>query len=291
MKTLTIFTPTYNRAYILSKLYLSLTNQTSQNFVWLIIDDGSTDDTEVEIRRWISEGKVEIIYYKQPNLGKSMAHNEGVKMTNTELFVCVDSDDFLVVDAVEKILEFWQENREQGIVGILAFKRYSDGRPVTVMKGNFTKATLKDAYSKHYLSGDAMLIYRSDIIKQFKFPKFLGEKFVPEAYIYDLIDQKGQLLILKTALYCCEYLEDGYTKNMAKLLVKNPKGYLKYIKQRLRFDITTKEKVLDTIRYTAMCIATNESKYIRKSVYPIITILTLPLGYIFYIKRYKCLQY
>ncbi|MCB2312026.1 glycosyltransferase family 2 protein [Clostridium tagluense] len=286
-KRLTIFTPTYNRVYILPQLYYSLVNQTSKDFVWLIVDDGSTDNTESVVNEWMKEEKIQIIYTKQLNQGKSSAHNSGVELTHTELFTCVDSDDFLVKDAVERVINLWKENKEKCIVGILTFKQYADGRTLTSMGSSCIKCTLKEAYSRYHLSGDAMLIYRSDIIKQFNFPEFDGEKFVPEAYLYDLIDQKGKLLIIKAALYCCEYLEDGYTQNMAKLLVNNPKGYLAYVEQRLELDKDIKDKVLDTIRYTAMCLASNEKRYITKSVYPIITIFTLPIAYIFYIKRYK----
>lgn len=288
MKSLTIFTPTYNRAYILIKLYNSLKSQTSKDFIWLIVDDGSTDNTTELVKKWIYENLIKIEYYKQENSGKSMAHNKGVELTKTELFTCVDSDDFLTTTAVDDILKCWSSKNKMGLVGILAYKGLPNGNPLTLMKKtNIELTTLKAAYAKHGLRGDTMLIFKTDIVSKYKFPQFKSEKFVPEAYLYDLIDRDGELFLLRKVLYCCEYLDDGYTKNMAKLLIENPSGYLTYIKQRLMFDKNLKNKILNTIRYTAICIAVGKEKYIRKSIFPIITIFTLPIGYILYIKRYK----
>jgi len=288
---ITIFTPTYNRAYILSKLYDSLKKQTCKNFIWLIIDDGSTDETQSLVEQWINEGKVEIEYYRQKNQGKSMAHNKGVNLTNTDLFTCVDSDDYLKDSAVEEILTKWDEEQQSNYIGILAYKGYPNGKSLTLMKNEIIESTtLKFAYSKLGLRGDTMLIFKTNIISKYEFPRFPGEKFVPEAYLYDLLDQEGELLLLHKVLYYCEYLDDGYTKNMARLLSKNPKGYLAFIKQRLTFDVNLKDRILNTVRYTAMCLGSKEEKIIVNSIYPLITILSFPLGYIFYLKRYKGVQ-
>lgn len=286
MELITVFTPTYNRGYILSQLYQSLVNQTNQSFIWLIVDDGSTDQTEQLVRQWIIESKIKIEYYYQTNQGKSMAHNRGVSLTRTELFACVDSDDYLASCAIEKILLVW-ENKTERYTGILAFKGYSSGDPVTEIKNsNCESSTLKNAYVIHGLVGDTMLIFRTDIISKYEFPFFPGEKFVPESYLYDLIDQHGELILLKKVLYYCEYLEDGYSKNLARFLKNNPQGYLAYITQRLRFDKTIKERFLDSIRYVAMGIVVGEKQIIRKSVYPFITFLAYPAGVLFYFYRW-----
>src|SRR5699024_7599204 len=111
--TLTIFTPTYNRAYILPKLYNSLVEQSNKDFVWLIVDDGSTDNTKKLVFTWIRENKISIKYYYQKNQGKSIAHNKGVKETDTELFSCVDSDDYLTKDCVEVVMNTWNNNTKK----------------------------------------------------------------------------------------------------------------------------------------------------------------------------------
>lgn len=288
---ITIFTPTYNRAYILENLYNSLKSQTCQSFVWLIIDDGSTDNTEELVNSWSEENLIEIQYYKQENQGKSFAHNKAVSLTKTDLFTCVDSDDYLRKDAVELILKEWSfiKNNDE-IIGILAFKGKPNGKNITSINDNVETIRLYEGYRKYGLRGDTMLIYRTDIISKYKFPKFDGEKFVPEAYLYDLLDREGKLYIVREILYYCEYLQDGYTKNMAKILLQNPKGYLLFVQQRLENDRNISDKIKNTIRYTAMCIASNQKNYIRKSVYPILTIITFPIAFIFYLKRYKFIK-
>lgn len=242
--TITIFTPTYNRAYILSNLYNSLVGQSDKKFVWLIIDDGSTDDTKNLVESWIKENKIKIRYYYQKNQGKSMAHNKGIKETNTELFCCVDSDDYLTNDAVELIKNQWKLIKDKNIIGMLAYRGYSDGDSITTFKKYKKTSTLNNAYRNLGLKGDTFLIYQTSIIKKYSFPNYVGENFMPEAYLYDLLDQEGELYIIPKILYIGEYLEDGYTKNMTKLLLNNPKGYLSYICQRLVFNKKIKHKIL-----------------------------------------------
>jgi len=291
MEKITIFTPTYNRAHTLPRLYRSLKDQTIKDFIWLIVDDGSQDGTNNLVKNWIEENSIKIEYYKQENSGKSMAHNKGVELTKTELFTCVDSDDFLISTATEDIITFWNKRDNLKSVGILAYKGLANGKSITTMENKYVESTtLKNAYSRLGLRGDTMLIFSTDIVSKYKFPDYQGEKFVPEAFLYDLVDQDGELLILPNIMYKCEYLEDGYTNNMAKLLSRNPRGYLAYIKNRLILDISWNDKVMDTIRYTAMCIFSNERQRISKSIYPILTLVTYPLGYFLYFYKYKSLR-
>lgn len=283
---ITIFTPSYNRSKTLPRLYRSLLQQTNQNFCWLIVDDGSTDNTETLVQTWINEKKILIRYFKQKNFGKPMAHNKGVELTKTELFVCVDSDDYLTQNAVEEVFQCWK-NAQKNDVGILAFKG-TKNKILTKIKngGNGKRTTLKNAYDHLGLVGDTMLIFRTEVIKNHCFPHFKGEKFVPEGYLYDQIDQEGKLILLEKTLYICEYLEDGYTNNMAKLLKNNPKGYFAFINQRLLIDKTPKEKFLDSVRYIAMAQAHNVP-VIKNAVYPMYAFFAYPVGLLLYYKKYK----
>lgn len=283
---ITVFTPTYNRCETLKRLYKSLLNQNCKDFCWLIVDDGSADDTQKLVSKWIAENKISIRYYRQENQGKPAAHNKGVELTETELFTCVDSDDYLVSNAIEKISETWRKTQKENIVGILAFKGYSETKAVTNIKNNINKGNLRFLYDNG-LSGDTMLVFKTDIIKKYSFPKFENEKFIPEAYLYDLIDQEGSLFVLKEILYICEYLPGGYSANMAKLLYNNPQGYFCYINQRLKFDENFRQRFFDSIRYTAMAIAHKKEKFVKNSVYPFISFLSLPFGYILYLIKYK----
>ena len=280
---ITIFTPTYNREIELKRLYKSLCKQTCDLFEWLIIDDGSIDNTEQLIKDWIDDSTFNIRYVKQENKGKSFSHNVGTELTNTELFTCVDSDDYLTETAVESIIKCWNVCRSTDI-GILA-KRDVTGLKREVYDKEI-HISLRSAYSQYGIIGDTMLIYRTDIIKKYKFPYFEGEKFVPENYLYDLLDREGTLYFLNEVLYKGEYLADGYTKNMSTILKTNPKGYLAYINQRLQMDLELKYKMADTIRYISMAKVMKSNNIIRNSIYPIVTLLMYPLGVLHYYRKY-----
>lgn len=284
---ITVFTPTYNRAYVLERLYTSLCNQTSRQFEWLVVDDGSTDNTGTMVSRWQDEKRIKIRYYYQDNAGKSAAHNKGVELAETELFVCVDSDDYLAENAMEEILTAWGRVKAGGIIGILAFKGYDDLTPMTKYSlERETTGRLLDLYRKGILGGDTMLVYETKYMKGISFPIFENEKFVPEAYLYDRLDEKGELYVLPHILYLAEYLEDGYTKNMSRLIADNPKGYLAWITQRLKKDTQMRYRTADLVRYIAVSIVNHSGKLIRDSGYPIETFLLYPIGWLFYRYRY-----
>lgn len=284
-KKVTVFTPVYNRAYTLGRLYESLLAQTDDRFCWLIVDDGSKDNTEELVSSWIKEKKIQIEYFKQENQGKPIAHNKGVELTKTEIFTCVDSDDYLKNDAIESILDAW-DKLPRDCIGVLGYiEREREGILTKCSDDTIEKGTLRYLYD-HGLSGDTILIFRSDILKKYTFPKFKGEKFIPEAYLYDLLDQEGKLYLMKKAIYVCEYLPDGYTAGMAELLYNNPQGYFCYINQRLHLDKTIKQKFLDSIRYVGMAIAYKKKRIIQDAVYPEITMMAYPFGWLFYQKRY-----
>lgn len=289
MEKITIFTPSYNRAYKLSQLYNSLVRQTSKQFIWLIVDDGSTDNTENIIKQCIQENEIKIEYYKQENQGKMIAHNKGVEKCKTELFVCVDSDDYLKEETVETILETYKEIKDnEKCIGIVSNKIYENGQLVgTKLPSTIKYSTLYDLYEKYKYKGDTMLIFKTDIIKKYEFPKIDGEKFIPETYLYDKLDSEGKLYLLNEGLYVCEYLEDGYTKNIVSIIKNNPKGYVLCYKQRMCIAKGIKEKIKSASKYALGNILAKEKGYIKKSPKKIITIISIPLAYLIYIKRYK----
>lgn len=233
---LTIFTPTYNRAYILHQAYKSLCRQTTHDFIWLIVDDGSTDETKELVQTWIEENKISIRYYYQPNGGKMRAHNWGVRLCDTELFVCLDSDDYLVDDAVETILTLWNSLEEkQGLAGIVAYKGKDTQH--TMFGEAFPEvriATLQELYQKGFF-GENTLVHRRDVLLQFPFPEIEGEKFIPEAVVYDKIDQLYQLYVFPKILMICEYRNDGLSYAIEELRMNNPKGWLLYYQQKIQY--------------------------------------------------------
>lgn len=283
MKKITIFTPTYNRTNTLDRLYESLVNQTDDNFLWLIVDDGSVDDTEQKILKWKNDKKILIEYYKQENRGKSFAHNVGVSLTQTELFTCVDSDDYLTENAISVILDALQNLEKNNLIGMIAFKALKNLELVTKFSNNeITYTTLYNAYNKYGLNGDTMLIYRTEIINKFAFPVFENEKFVPEAYLYDNLDHVGEMYIIRESLYICEYLQDGYTNNLINTLLNNPNGYIYYLKNRIEIDDAYLNKFKDIIKLLCFLIATlrfGEIKYMKyRSLMYLLIIICIPIS-------------
>ena len=170
MPTLTIFTPTYNRAYCLHLGYEALCRQTCKDFLWLIIDDGSTDNTRQLVEGWIKEAKVDIIYHYQENQGMHGAHNTAYDLINTELNTCIDSDDYMPDDAVEKIVTFWKDNGSNQYAGIIGLDVTFDDKVIgTKLPDDRKSIKINDFYSEGG-KGDKKLVYRTEVIKQY--PKY-----------------------------------------------------------------------------------------------------------------------
>ncbi|MBO4266997.1 MAG: glycosyltransferase family 2 protein [Lachnospiraceae bacterium] len=234
---LTVFTPTYNRRELLARAYESLKRQTCRDFEWLIVDDGSTDATDDYVKTWIDEGLVPIRYHYRQNGGKMRAHNTGVSLANTELFMCLDSDDYLTDTAVEDLLAAYDSSAgrmENGkpVGGVVAHK----GRDADKLLGDhdFPKvetSTLYGLYLKGF-SGETTLMYETRLLRMFPFPEIEGEKYVPEDYIYDKIDEVCVLAVLPRIVTVCEIVKDGYTESVRKLRRQNVNAWYLYYEQR-----------------------------------------------------------
>lgn len=249
---ITVFTPTYNRAYILPELYKSLQAQTNKDFEWLVVDDGSTDDTEALFEEWIKEPSFPVRYIKQGNGGKHRAINRGVKEAKGELFFIVDSDDTLTSDAIELIRYYNKKIIDTYDIGGLCFRK----------KGIETGKTLGDAFPekilecssldlayKYRLNCDKAEIFKNCVLEEFPFPEYSNENFIPEALVWNRIADKYKLLCVDKGIYNCEYLEDGLTKNFGKNIRKNPRGFsLFYYETFLRRYIPFKERAKCLIR-------------------------------------------
>jgi len=288
-KRITVFTPTYNRAYILSRLYNSLKKQTNKYFIWLVIDDGSKDNTEELIRSWISEKFIEIYYYKQNNGGKQRAHNKAVEICDTELFICVDSDDYLTEHAIEIFITTWDSiKNKQGISGIVALRGKNSRTPLgTWMPKKVQKSTLNDLYFKYNFKGDTVLLFRTDVLKKFPFFLAEGEDFIGEGFIYLQIDQQYSMCLLDKILYICEYLKDGYSANIRNVIKNNPIGYTVLKKQAALLSKTLLGKYLNTISYLIGCILSKENNPIINAPNKWIAIISYLPAYIFYRFKYR----
>lgn len=235
-KKLTIFTPTYNREKLLPRLYDSLKRQTSKDFVWLIVDDGSTDNTSQLIEGFIAENAVDIRYYKRENGGKMRAHNDGVRLCETPYFLCVDSDDYISDTATEKLIhtiEGFEPKDSVKIAGIISHKGKSESELLSDV--NFPKNTSISTLYGLYLNGfkgETTIMFVTDVIAKFPFPEIEGEKYVPEDYIYDKIDKEYEYIVLDEITTICEIVSEGYTDSVVKLKKNNPVAFYMYYEQR-----------------------------------------------------------
>lgn len=285
MKTLTIFTPAYNRARTLSRTYESLLRQTSKDFEWLVIDDGSTDNTRELVEGWINENRISIKYICQNNQGMHGAHNTAYRNISTELNTCIDSDDFMPDDAVEKIIRFWKEHGSDKYAGIVGLDQTEDGRIIGASFPKSLKETTLQGYYANGGSGDKKLVYRTDVIKRYpEYPLFEGERYVGLAYKYMLIDQDYKLLTLNEPLVIVEYQLDGSSYNMYRQYWRNPKGFSFFRKTEMVCAPTLKRRFISCVHYVASSIISGNSHFLWESPKKGLTLLATPLGFAWYLR-------
>lgn len=283
MSLLTVFTPTYNRAHTLSRTYGSLLAQDCKDFIWLIIDDGSTDNTAELVKKWKKkENGFEIRYIYKENGGMHTAHNTAYASINTELNVCIDSDDMLAENAVRKILDKWEKVKDKGYAGMIGLDADMNTGKV-IGKGfpeGLTETTLVGYYAAGG-SGDKKLVYRTDVINQYPpYPVFEGEKYVALAYKYRLIDQKYKLAVLDEVLCDVEYQEDGSSMNMFRQYICNPKGFAFWRKIAMQYPENKKRVFLECIHYVSSSIISGNRRFVTESPKKGLTILAIPFGII-----------
>lgn len=248
---LTIFTPAYNRAYIIKRLYDSLLEQTCPCFEWIIIDDGSTDETETLISSFLREGKIDIHYLKRSNGGKHRAINQGVKKARGELFFIVDSDDLLPSDAVEILYHYYEkvrmDNTFAGISGIRV--NMANERIGGELNIDCIQATSLDIRMKYGIQGDLAEAYKTSVLKEFPFPEYEDEKFCPEALIWNRIAQKYKLLLFNKPVYICEYLDDGLTAKIVKVRMQSPLASMDTYAELSSYNIPKIQKMKASVNF------------------------------------------
>ncbi|EDM42994.1 probable beta-glycosyltransferase [unidentified eubacterium SCB49] len=285
MKSITVFTPTYNRAYCLHQVYDSLIVQTNQNFCWLIIDDGSSDNTKELVESWIALDNIDIRYIYQENQGMHGAHNTAYAHIDTELNVCIDSDDYMPADAIEIILNFWKLKGNDSVAGIVALDIDKKGDYIgTKMPDDIKKSTLGNLYHNLHVKGDKKLILRTEVVKKYPpYPIFKGERFVPLGTLYLMIDQDYELLCLNKPVCVVEYLEDGSSLNIYKQYKKNPKGF-RYSRQvELKYMSNYKKLILKSLHLISSTFFIGDFKFFHKNPRKILTFFCLPAGFIFHL--------
>lgn len=237
---ITVFTPTYNRAHTLTRLYESLRRQTFTDFEWLIVDDGSADET-AELLDDLEAGHsgFPIRRIKTPNGGKHRAINVGCAAAVGDLFFIVDSDDYLppdslqVIDAMEQTIPNSERSRFAGVCGL---KAAPDGTLIgTTFEGDVLDITTLER-GAHAIAGDKGEVVYTEVLRAYPFPEFPGERFLTEAVVWDRIAHDGRVLrFFNQVIYSCEYLAGGLSDQYHQLLRLNPRGHGLYLRQHLQF--------------------------------------------------------
>lgn len=279
MKKLTVFTSTFNRAYCLHQVYESLCRQSSQDFEWLIIDDGSTDNTKQVVDVWIAANKIQINYFYKENGGMHSGHNVAYEMIQTEFNVCIDSDDYMPDDSVATIIEATQ-NLSSEYAGIIGLDADKQGTIIgTKIPEKLTHCKLNELYAKYKVRGDKKIVYRSEIAKKYpKYPEFKGEKFVPLDYKCLLIDQDYDLKPVNKVLCVVEYQQDGSTLNIFKQYRKNPRGFALSRLSRIQYGTTFRERFKNAVHLVSSFLFVLDLSILKKTSSPMLVFLAFPFG-------------
>ncbi|MGN0468275.1 MAG: glycosyltransferase family 2 protein [Acutalibacteraceae bacterium] len=277
---LTVFTPAYNRAHTLARTYESLLCQDCKDFLWLIVDDGSTDNTSELVRQWQqNDNGFEIQYICKENGGMHTAHNTAYENIKTPLNVCIDSDDKLAVGAVKKIKDTWQQIKDKNYAGIVGLDSDFDGNVIGKTFPENLKETTLCGYYADGGSGDKKLVYRTDVINSVPpYPVFEGEKYVGLGYKYMLIDQKYKLFVLNDVLCEVEYQAEGSSMNMFRQYLKNPKGFAFIRKVNMQYHTSKKQLFMDCVHYVSSSMISKNRRFISESPKKLMTVLAIPFG-------------
>ena len=289
-KLLTIFTPAYNRAHTIGRTYESLCLQTCKDFEWLVIDDGSTDNTRELVEGWIADNKIPIRYIYQKNQGMHGAHNTAYKNIRTELNTCIDSDDWMPEDAVEKIVGFWKTYGSEKVAGIVGLDATEDGRIIGErFPEGLSKTTLRGYYEELKGNGDKKLVYRTSVICNVPdYPLFEGERYVGLVYKYNLVDEQMPLLVSNDVYVIVDYQDDGSSRGMWRQYWNNPKGFAFLRTFDMQQTHSWKRKIIDNIHYVSHSIRSGNVKFIIESPMKWLTCLAmLPGAILYFINLYK----
>lgn len=303
MKTITIFTPTYNRHDLLYRGYTAICRQTSTDCCWLIIDDGSTDSTREVVKSWLGKATVREIdggfegfskdapwlyirYCYKENGGLHTGYNKAIELMNTELCICIDSDDYMPDDAVEKIIKCWKEKGNPNVAGILGLDFYIDGEPIG---GYFPEGIdtlhIIDMVPKYNHHGDVKVVHRTKLLKEVApQPTFPGEKNFNPIYLFHKVDMNYPLLLLNDNLCFVEYQSDGMTFNIYKQYKNSPRSFSELRRLLMsRKDVSCTFKFRQAIHYVSSELRCRNSKWLKDSPQKVLTLFAIPFGILLYL--------
>lgn len=249
---LSVCTPTYNRAHLLPRAYESLISQDVTDFEWIIVDDGSSDETEQVVNSFICQNKIRIKYIKKTNGGKHTAHNLGAANARGDFFICLDSDDWFGLKALLNLIRD-AKALDTGCCGIVYNKQNKKGE----LLGNIGLDCRNKKYSLYQLAldrgnGEYAIMMRTELVQKYPFPEIEGERFSGECILYDRLALEGYSFVLSPdVIEICEYQENGLTAQVHQIMKKNPAGYAIYHMQRIDLVNSELERIRHSIQYQA----------------------------------------
>lgn len=290
---ITVFTPTYNRSAFLDKIFESLSQQTFKDFEWIVVDDGSTDNTKDVMDKIIAGfDSFPIRYIYKENGGKHTAVNVGTKLAKGELFFIVDSDDALMDTALQTVADEWNKVKDNeqigGIVGLDVNSKTGEiiggGLPQDVID-----CDAMEIRYKYHVNGDLKEVFRTDVLRKFPFPENKGERFCPEQLVWFRIAQKYKLRYINQPIYKVEYQPDGITSGIVKARMESPVATCMTYSEMLEYPIPLIQKVKAAINYWRFhcCVQTNTSQAPRVKCH---WRIFRPMGYMMHIKDRKVIQ-
>ena len=250
MKTLTVITTTFNRGYCINQVYESLLKQKCKDFVWLVIDDGSTDNTREIIEKYIQDDIIEIDYRYKSNGGMHTARNLAYSCVQTEINVIIDSDDWLAENSVELIIHFWKENKDEHCAGFITQNTDPSGRIIgTDFPKGLIRCSYRDFFEKYEMHGDKKIILRSDLAKRYPFPEYENEKFYPASYKYYMLGQEYDFLICNAITCIVDYNSTSMTRDKYAQYRTCPRSFMHYRKTMINLGFGFKQDSKNMMHY------------------------------------------
>ncbi len=282
-RLITVFTPAYNRAHTLPRTYESLCSQTNKGFLWLVIDDGSTDNTRSLVEEWMKhDAGFPIQYVYKENGGMHTAHNRAYELIETELNVCIDSDDAMPATAIQDITDCWEKYGSESVAGIVALDSDMSGKVIgNELPTSIQVATTDELYDVFGVTGDKKFIYRTEVIKAVSpYPEFEGEKLVPLGYKYSLVADRYPMLLLNKVVCNVDYQPNGSTNTIYRQYLQSPRGFAAGKIIRMTRTRRKRERIKCIAHYIAECRIAKDKDWLKNSPLKLETLLLYPLGLI-----------
>lgn len=286
MAIVTVLTPTFNRAHTLSKCYMSLNNQTNKNFEWIIVDDGSEDNTHQLVKTWIEESSIPIKYYYKHNGGKHTAVNHGISYADSDYILILDSDDILLDKAIETVIYYWNKySSNKDIASVVFLKSYNNNGIVgDLFPYEEFISNPFECRQKYGVKGDKAETFKTSILKDYKYPEIPGEKFIGEGLVWNRIGKKYNSVYINKVIYMCEYLNDGLTSAGRLLRINNPLGGMLIHNEGQVRPASVKSRIKNAIMYTTYGFFAKKkfNNILAESMSKYKTFLLLPISYCVY---------